>query len=188
MGFSVSEDNECYSVHDGILYVFEMRTAVRFPENYNHDVVELPRTVVTIGEWCFSRCMKLIDNVFPRRLENVCLYAFHDSCNIASLTLGDSIKEFDISALDGYNSRKVLTIYESLQANGQDYSPNSYAMTLYNASIISMEQSEYKTAMEYVKKACYIWKKLLQSTTDEQINAYLAEAQRLIMFLERKMK
>lgn len=51
-----------------------------------------------------------------------------------------------------------------------------------------MEQSEYKTAMEYVKKACYIWKKLLQSTTDEQINAYLAEAQRLIMFLERKMK
>ncbi|MGN8961465.1 hypothetical protein [Bariatricus sp. HCP28S3_D3] len=87
-----------------------------------------------------------------------------------------------------FYSRKALTIYESLQANGQDYSPNSYAMTLYNASIISMEQSEYKTAMEYVKKACYIWKKLLQSTTDEQINAYLAEAQRLIMYLERKMK
>lgn len=51
-----------------------------------------------------------------------------------------------------FYSRKVLTIYESLQAHGQDYSPNSYAMTLYNASIISMEQSEYKTAMEYVKK------------------------------------
>lgn len=87
-----------------------------------------------------------------------------------------------------FYSRKALTIYESLQANGKDYSSNSYAMTLYNASIISMEQSEYKTAMEYVKKACYIWKKLVQSTTDKQINAYLAEAQRLIMFLERKMK
>lgn len=85
-------------------------------------------------------------------------------------------------------SRKALAIYESLQANGKDYSPNSYAMTLYNASIISMEQSEYNTAMEYVKKACYIWKKLLQSTTDEQIKAYLAEAQRLIMFLEWKME
>ena len=92
------------------------------------------------------------------------------------------------SQKQSYYSRKALTIYESLQANGKDYSPNSYAMTLYNASIISMEQSEYKTAMEYVKKACYIWKKLLQSTTDEQINAYLAEAQRLIMYLERKMK
>lgn len=71
-----------------------------------------------------------------------------------------------------FYSRKALTIYESLQANGKDYSPNSYAMTLYNASIISREQSEYKTAMEYVKKACYIWKKLVQSTTDKQINAY----------------
>ena len=85
-------------------------------------------------------------------------------------------------------SRKALEIYESLQANGQDYSPNSYAMTLYNASIISMEQSDYATALEYVKEACYIWKKLLQSTTDEQVNAYLTEAQRLIMFLERKIK
>jgi hypothetical protein len=85
-------------------------------------------------------------------------------------------------------SRKALAIYESLQANGKDYSPNSYAMTLYNASIISMEQSEYKTAMEYVKKSSYIWKKLLQSTTDEQIKAYLAEAQRLIKFLEWKME
>lgn len=54
--------------------------------------------------------------------------------------------------------------------------------------IISMEQSDYATALEYVKEACYIWKKLLQSTTDEQVNAYLTEAQRLIMFLERKIK
>lgn len=87
-----------------------------------------------------------------------------------------------------FYSRKALTIYENLQANGKDYSSNSYAMALYNASIISMEQSEYKKALEYVKKAYYIWKKLAQSTTDKQINAYLAEAQRLIMFLERKMK
>lgn len=58
-------------------------------------------------------------------------------------------------------SRKALAIYERLQANVKDYSPNSYAMTLYKASIISMERSEYKTAMEYVKKASYIWKKLL---------------------------
>ena len=86
-------------------------------------------------------------------------------------------------------SRKALAIYESLIADRKDYSPNSYAMTLYNASIISMEQSEYKTAMEYVKKAFYIWKKLLRSTTtDEQIQAYLAEAQRVIKFLEWKME
>jgi hypothetical protein len=52
--------------------------------------------------------MKLIDIVLPRKLENVYAHAFHDSCNIASLTLGDSIKKFDISALDGWNDRQRI--------------------------------------------------------------------------------
>lgn len=84
-------------------------------------------------------------------------------------------------------SRKALVIYESLQVNGKDYSQNSYAMTLYNASIIFMERSEYKIAMKYVKKASYIWNKILLSTADEQIKSYLAEAQRLLTFLEWKI-
>jgi hypothetical protein len=54
MEFVVAEDNSYYSVHDGILYDYDQVVAVRCPENYNHDVVELPRTVKTISEWCFS--------------------------------------------------------------------------------------------------------------------------------------
>lgn len=108
MKFSIPNDNSNYSVQDGILYNHDLTVAIRCPENYNRDVVELPRTVVSIGEWCFSRCMKLIDIVLPRQLENVCAHAFHDSCNIASLTLGDSIKAFDISALDGWNDRQRI--------------------------------------------------------------------------------
>lgn len=84
-------------------------------------------------------------------------------------------------------SRKAFVIYESLQVNGKDYSQNSYAMTLYNASIIFMERSEYQIAMKYVKKASYIWKKIFLSTADEQIKSYLAEAQRLLTFLEWKI-
>lgn len=60
-------------------------------------------------------------------------------------------------------------------------------MTLYNASIIFMERSKYQIAMKYVKKASYIWKKIFLSTADEQIKSYLAEAQRLLTFLEWKI-
>ena len=84
-------------------------------------------------------------------------------------------------------SRKALAIYESLQARGKDYSQNSYAMVLYNASIVSMKQRDYKIALEYVKKASFIWKKILLSTTDELVKSYIAEAQRLTTFLERKI-
>ena len=38
----------------------------------------------------------------------MCSYAFYDSCNIASLTLGDDIKEFDVTALNGWNERQRI--------------------------------------------------------------------------------
>lgn len=165
MEFSVSEDNEYFSTHDGILYDFEMKTAVRCPENYNHDVVELPRTVVNIGEWCFSRCMKLIDIVLPRRLENVCSHAFHDSCNIASLTLGDSIKEFDISALDGWNDRQRVimgrkfhpVIKYSIEQRMKELAPVERQVIGYQFCLV-------KTAFEAEEEAVKMAKMLLDNS------------------------
>lgn len=84
-------------------------------------------------------------------------------------------------------SQKALAIYEDLQKNGKEYSQNSYAMALYNASIISMEQSECKVALEYAKKASSIWNNVLLANNDEQIRAYAAQAKRLIAFLEGKI-
>lgn len=108
MEFSVSDNNECYAVQNGILYNQDFTEAIRCPENYSYDVVEIPKTVRIISPWCFSRCMKLIDIVLPRNIEIVKAYAFQDSCNIASMTLGDNIKEFDILALDGWNERQHI--------------------------------------------------------------------------------
>lgn len=73
-------------------------------------MVSLPDTVKEIGEWCFSRCMKFIDVILPRGLETVGAHAFHDSCNIASLTLSDSIRNFDISATDGWSDRQKIVM------------------------------------------------------------------------------
>lgn len=85
-------------------------------------------------------------------------------------------------------SRKALAIYKTLQVNGKDYSQNSYAMALYNSGVIYLERGEYKNALEYARKADYIWNRLLQSTTDEQIRSYHSEAQRLIAVLEWKIR
>lgn len=83
-------------------------------------------------------------------------------------------------------SQKALAIYEDLQKNGKEYSHNSYAMTLYNAAIILMEQGGWKNALAYAKKAHSIWNTLLLTTNDQQIRSYVAEAQRLVAFLEPK--
>lgn len=165
MEFSMADGNNNYSVQDGILYDYALKVAVRCPENYNHDVVELPQTVITIGEWCFSRCMKLIDIVLPRKLENVCPHAFHDSCNIASLTLGDSIKEFDISALDGWNNRQKVIM-------GRKFHPViKYSIEQKMKNLVPVERkaigyqfSLIKTAFESEEEAIKMAKMLLDNS------------------------
>lgn len=103
MELHVAENSPYFTSISGILYDKPAEKVIRCPENYNYDMVSLPDTVKEIGEWCFSRCMKLIDVILPRGLETVGAHAFQDSCNIASLTLSDSIKSFDVSAIDGWN-------------------------------------------------------------------------------------
>lgn len=164
MEFSISDENKYYSTQNGILYDHDLKIAVRCPENYNHDVVELPGTVVTIGEWCFSRCMKIIDIVLPRKLEIVCSHAFHDSCNIASLTLGDSIKEFDTSALTGWNDRqRVLmgrhfhpVIKYNIEQKIKELAPVEQQVTGYQFCLI-------KTAFEAEEEAIEMAKMLLDN-------------------------
>ena len=110
MELHVAESNPYFSSIAGILYDKPVEKAVRCPENYNFDMVSLPNTVKVIGEWCFSRCMRLIDVILPKNLETVSAHAFQDSCNIASLTLSDSITSFDISAIDGWNDRQQIVM------------------------------------------------------------------------------
>lgn len=110
MEIHVPEANLYYSSIAGVLYDKQVKIAIRCPENYNYDMITLPSSVKEIGEWCFSRCMKIIDIVLPKTLEAIDAHAFQDSCNITSLTLGDAIKSFDISAIDGWNERQQIVM------------------------------------------------------------------------------
>ncbi|MCQ2467923.1 MAG: divalent cation tolerance protein CutA [Clostridia bacterium] len=108
MEFDVSENNQYYSVLEGVLFNKDFTKVIRCPENYHQDIISLPTSVTTIGEWCFSRCMKLIDVVLPKTLVSISGYAFQDCCNIVSLTLGDTIEDFDVRAIEGWNEQQKI--------------------------------------------------------------------------------
>ena len=103
MELHVDPSNEHYTSSSGILYDKNMQQVIKCPENIAQDMIDLPETVKTIGPWSFSKCMKLVSLSFPKALENVMAYAFKDSCNIRSIQLFDQLKEFDTTALDGWN-------------------------------------------------------------------------------------
>lgn len=84
-------------------------------------------------------------------------------------------------------SQKSLAIYENLQKEGRKFSDNSYAMALFNASIILMDQGQYKRALELAQKASSIWQNMLRSNPSNQIQGCSSEAKRLVRFLEDKI-
>ena len=107
---AVSEENAALSTIDGILYDKELVTLIRCPEGYGEDLVTVPLTVENLAPWCFSRCINLVDIVLPRHLKRVEKFAFNECSGILSLTLGDDISAFDVSALTGWKRDQRVVV------------------------------------------------------------------------------
>ena len=108
--FFVSEANQSYAAVDGILYDKNKSKLIRCPEGYDSDLVNVYTTVEILSPWCFSRCINVVDIILPRSLKKVLAFAFNDCHNILSLTLGDEISEFDVSALNGWNESQRVVV------------------------------------------------------------------------------
>lgn len=108
--FLVDKKNDYYRDIEGILYTKDSKSLVRCGQNYESDVVDIPDTVENILPWAFAQCLSIVDISLPKKLKTVGKYAFRDCSRIQSLTLGNNITEFDVSAIDGWSSRQhILT-------------------------------------------------------------------------------
>lgn len=83
--------------------------------------------------------------------------------------------------------QKALTVYETLQKEGRDYSRGSHAMTLYNAAVILLQQKQYYQASQHVQHAISLWETVYATHPDDQTRAYLSEARRMAAFLDRRL-
>lgn len=111
-----------------------------------------------------------------RNTENLYGEIYSDMCAYAEKT-ADKLRY----------AQKALKIFEQLQKECKEYSYNSYAMTLFNTGVIFMQQENYKSALEYAQKANGVWEEQYSLSPDEQVEAYISEAQRLISFLKKKV-
>ncbi len=98
----IAKENNKYCVEDGILYNKDLSILIRCPEACKMDIISIPQTVKIIESWAFYKCSRLIDVMLPRGLEIVKGNAFKDCYSIERLSVFENIKEFDITALDGW--------------------------------------------------------------------------------------
>lgn len=171
--FDVDAENESFLALDGILYSKDGKRAIRCPEGYTLDLINLLKTVEIIEPWCFSKCLYLVDVVLPRNLKRVGAFAFNDCRNIMSLTLGDEIDEFDVSALDGWNKDQQIVVskrFNPLIKYKINQKINERVVLEYEESKDLPEYVMIKTTFESVEEASKMAKMLIN-------NHYIASAQ-----------
>lgn len=108
--FDVDKENQFFSTCEGILYDKDKKCIIRCPEGYNNDLVTVYETVEEVESWCFSKCIKIVDIILPKHLKKIGAYAFNFCRNIISLTLGDEVEEFDVSALEGWSNNQRIVV------------------------------------------------------------------------------
>lgn len=73
---SVSNNNKNYKSIDGILYSFDGKTLVRFPEGKLDTSFNVPKSVNKIGDWAFSQCNRLKEITLPTSIISIGDWAF----------------------------------------------------------------------------------------------------------------
>ena len=106
----VDRENDSFTTLDGILYSKDRKSIIRCPEGCSSDLIVVHETVESIEPWCFSKCLNLVDVVLPPILKKVGAFAFNDCKNISSLTLGDAVYDFDVSALNGWDDKQRVVV------------------------------------------------------------------------------
>lgn len=171
--FDVDDENGSFLTVDGILYSKDGRRVVRCPEGCAIELINLLETVEIIEPWCFSNCLNLVDIVLPKGLKSVGAYAFNDCRNIGSLTLGDEIEEFDVSALDGWGKgQRVIASrrFNPLLKYKIDQKLNERVVLECEESADLPKYVVIKTTFESVEEASKMAKMLIN-------NHYIASAQ-----------
>lgn len=171
--FVVSEDNNFYSSYEGILYSKDKKALVRCPEAYERDVIHVLDSVEILGEWCFSKCINVIDIVLSQKIKSIKAYAFNACNNILSLSLCDGIVEFDLTAITGWtNSQRVIVskrFSKLLKFNIDKQIQEQTLIEKQNGGVVS-KFILIKTTFESIEEASKMAKMLLE-------RKYIASAQ-----------
>lgn len=102
----VSPNNKAYSSENGYLYNKDKSELVCCP-NGRADIT-IPKSVKSIGDYAFCRCVNLTDIKIPDNVTNIGVRAFSYCSNLKSITLHDGITNIgDCAFLDCKNLKSI---------------------------------------------------------------------------------
>lgn len=109
--FSISEENQYYTTHDGILYSKDMTTLIRCPEGYLATKLIVPESVTHIEQQAFYGCQNLEEVILPR-VTHIGSRAFMNCSNLSNISIPDTIERV---GADAFEDCPYLIFREDLQ-------------------------------------------------------------------------
>lgn len=103
-----TEDCDCFTTQNGILYNKEMTTLIRCPIGYPKDYILIPDSIKRIGNYAFAKCGEITGIILPPNLKAIGKFAFEECSKIESITLPKTITALDKTAFDGWPRERIF--------------------------------------------------------------------------------
>lgn len=101
--FAVEENNEYFSVNDGVLYTKDGSKLIRYPMNKSEETYTSPQGVTTIAQSAFDDTLNLKHIILSEGVENMVYVNSHnviETLTLPSTLIRASYSEYDISEIN----------------------------------------------------------------------------------------
>jgi hypothetical protein len=116
--FACSENNEFYSVIDGVLFNKDQTELIRFPCGKNVNSYVIPDSVTSIGKSAFYKCTGLTSITIPDGVTSIGNYAFSGCTGLTSITIPDGVTSIGDSAFYKCTGLTSITIPDGVTSIG----------------------------------------------------------------------
>ena len=116
--FACSENNELYSVVDGVLFNKDQTELIRFPCGKNVNSYVIPDSVTSIGDYAFYGCTGLTSITIPDGVTSIGTYAFSGCTGLTSITIPDGVTSIGSFAFQNCTGLTSITIPDGVTSIG----------------------------------------------------------------------
>ena len=107
---AVAEDNESFTVVDGILYSKDMKTVVAFPPSANATEIKIASEARTIAPYAFMSCQKLTKINVSYNVNEIGTGAFAGCISLTDINIPDGVKVINAGTFMGTKALKEIKI------------------------------------------------------------------------------
>lgn len=136
---AVTEDNESFTVVDGVLYSKDMKTVVAFPPSSNATEVKIADEAEKIAQFAFVACHNLKKIEVSNNVREIGMGAFIGCTSLESVNIPDGVKAINTNSFTGTKALKNVKIPGSV-----DY--------IYNDAFKDSGAIENEDGIHYVDK------------------------------------